>query len=228
MSEIKFGAEVYTWFMNGHGKAYNNKLGHMIDVTAKAGFLGIEPMVLEPYDDYWLGDFKNPLVLKESLDRAGIELAALSLACKWDAEEETESERLCADWTIEMLGLFPKAMLMTVPLPDGRHQLQQRRLNLVNNVNRVSRRAAEVGIRCSFHPNSPPASLVRTQDDYDVVINSLDPKVTGWTPDVGHIVRGGMDILETMNKWQHLINHVHYKDYSANGAEPWHTPRRGY
>lgn len=221
VSKMKFGAEVYTWFMDGHGAAYNNKLGHMIDVTAKAGFKGIEPMVLEPHESYWLGDYKDPLKLKDALDEAGIELAALSLVCKWDVEEETESERACADWTIEMLKQFPEASLGTVPLPDGRHHLQQRRLNLVNNVNRVSRRAAEAGIKCSFHPNSPPSSLVRTQDDYDVVINSLDPTVTGWTPDVGHIVRGGMDIIETMMKWQHLINHIHYKDYSGNGVEPW-------
>ena len=47
---MKFGAEVYTWFMDGQGEAYNNKLGHMIDITAKAGFKGIEPMVLEPHE----------------------------------------------------------------------------------------------------------------------------------------------------------------------------------
>lgn len=221
MSEIKFGAEVYTWFMDGYGEGNKNKLGHMASIAGKAGFKGIEPMVLEPYDDYWMGDFKDPAKLKDALDEAGIELAALALICKWDGEEETESERACADWTIQMLKHFPGAALGTVPLPGGRHNLQQRRLNLVNNVNRVSRRAAEAGLTCSFHPNSPPSSIVRTQDDYDVVLNSLDPSVTGWTPDVGHIIRGGMDIIGTMTKWQHLINHIHYKDFSGNGAEPW-------
>lgn len=221
MSDIKFGSEVYTWFMDGYGEGNNNQLGRMIKTVSKAGFKGIEPMVLEPYDTYWMGDWKDPVKLKADLDEAGIELAALALICSWDQEEETESERACADWTIETLKLFPGAALGTVPLPGGRHNLQQRRLNLVNNVNRVSRRAAEAGLACSFHPNSPPGSLVRTQEDYDVVLNSLDPSVTGWTPDVGHIVRGGMDVIETMTKWQHLINHVHYKDFSGNGAEPW-------
>ncbi|MFC4991378.1 sugar phosphate isomerase/epimerase family protein [Rubritalea tangerina] len=221
MSDIKFGAEVYTWFMDGYGDGNANKLDHMAKVVKKGGFKGIEPMVLEPYDTYWLGDFKDPAKLKDALDEAGVELAALALICAWDQEEETESERACADWTIETLKLFPGAALGTVPLPGGRHNLQQRRLNLVNNVNHVSRRAAEAGLNCSFHPNSPPGSLVRTQEDYDVVLNSLDPSVTGWTPDVGHIVRGGMDIIDTMTKWQHLINHVHYKDFSGNGPEPW-------
>jgi len=218
---IKFGSEVYTWFMDGYGEGNDNKLPHMAKIIGEAGFAGIEPMVLEPYDTYWLGDCKDPQTLKDALDEAGIELAALALICKWDEEEETESERIAADWTIETLKLFPGAALGTVPLPDGRHNLQQRRVNLVNNVNRVSKRAAEAGLKCSFHPNSPPPSLVRTQDDYDVVLNSLDPNVTGWTPDVGHIARGGMDVIDTMTKWGHLVNHIHYKDFSGNGPEPW-------
>ncbi|MBJ6941985.1 sugar phosphate isomerase/epimerase family protein, partial [Vibrio cholerae] len=83
------------------------------------------------------------------------------------------------------------------------------------NINAVSQRAHDAGLVCSYHPNSPPASLVRTQEGYDVVLSSLDPKVTGWTPDVGHIIRGGMDVIATLNKWQHLVNHIHYKDYSG-------------
>ena len=112
-------------------------------------------------------------------------------------------------------------MLGTVTLPSGRHDLQKRRLNVARNINRVSQRGVDAGLVCSYHPNSPPASLVRTQYDYDVVLSSLDPSVTGWTPDVGHIIRGGMDVIETMNKWQHLVNHIHFKDYSGNGPEPW-------
>ena len=51
MSNIKFGAQVYTWFMDGYGEGNINKLGHMAKIAGEAGFKGIEPMVLEPYDD---------------------------------------------------------------------------------------------------------------------------------------------------------------------------------
>ena len=47
MANIRFGSQVYTWFMQGTGKAYDNKLDHMIKVAAEAGFQSIEPMVLE-------------------------------------------------------------------------------------------------------------------------------------------------------------------------------------
>ena len=51
---IKFGSEVYTWFMDGYGEGNDNKLPHMAKIIGEAGFSGIEPMVLEPYDTYWL------------------------------------------------------------------------------------------------------------------------------------------------------------------------------
>ena len=218
---IQFSSQVYTWFMQGSGEGYANKLDHMIAKCAEVGFAGIEPMVLTPADNYWLGDLKDPQALKDCLDEHGVQLIAFSLVCGWDNPEETAEEKAATDYAIEALKLFPGAKLGTVPLPSNRKHLQQRRLNLATNLNRVSQRAADAGLECSFHPNSPPHSIVRTQEDYDVVLNSLNPEVTGWTPDVGHIIRGGMDILGTMRKWQHLINHIHYKDFSGNGPEPW-------
>ncbi len=227
MANIRFGSQVYTWFMQGTGKGYNNKLDHMIAVAAKAGFTGIEPMVLEISESalgcgkYWLGDFCDPIRMKDALDTHGMQLCGLSLVCSWDGDEETPAERAAADFTIDFLKHFPGALMGTVTLPSGRHDLHRRRLNVARNLNTVSKRGADAGLVCSYHPNSPPASLVRTQEDYDVVLNSLDPSVTGWTPDVGHIIRGGMDVIATLNKWQHLVNHIHYKDFSGNGPEPW-------
>jgi sugar phosphate isomerase/epimerase len=160
--------------------------------------------------------------MKDTLQKYNMKLAGLALVCAWDGETEAPNEREAADFTINYLKHFPGAMLGTVTLPSGRKDnLQKRRLNIAKNVNAVSQRAHDAGLVCSYHPNSPPASLVRTQEDYDVVLSSLDPKVTGWTPDVGHIIRGGMDVIATLNKWQHLVNHIHYKDFSGNGAEPW-------
>ena len=221
MAHITFGSEVYTWFMQEKGTAYDNKLDHMIKVAAESGFTSIEPMVLTPLPNYWLGSFKDPSRLKDALATHKMTLAGLALVCGWNDEKETAEERQAADYAIATLKQFPGAKLGTVPLPSNRQNLHERRMNLARNVNAVSRRAVDQGIACSFHPNSPPPSVVRTQDDYDVVLNSIDPAVTGWTPDVGHIARGGMDVIATMNKWAHLVNHIHFKDFSGNGPEPW-------
>lgn len=206
---FQFGAEVYTWFMHNDGKTHAGRLGHMIEVASRAGFEGIEPM------HFWMGDLSDPGRLEAKLRQENLELAAIALILEWNDPEETEKERREADQVIELLKRFPGAMLCTVQMPTGRHDLEARREHLISNVNTVSRRAAGQGISCSFHPNSPEISINRTEEDYQVILEGLDSEVTGWTPDVGHIINGGMDPLEKMKEYASLINHVHYKDWDG-------------
>ena len=207
---FRFGSEVYTWFMSGNGETHRGRLGHMIEVIAQAGFSGIQPIFT------WMGELVDPDRLEAKLKEQGIELAAVALALEWNGAEETHNERLIANNAISLLERFPGAVLNTVQIPTGRHDLETRRRSLVNIVNAVSARAKDKGVPCSFHPNSPHTSIIRTEEDYKVVLESLDTTVTGWTPDVGHIINGGMDPLEKMKEYASLINHVHYKDWDGN------------
>lgn len=207
---FRFGAEVYTWFMQEEGRAYANRLDHMIRVAAEAGFAGIEPV------HSWMGDLSDPARLEDELREAGMALAAVALVLEWNGPEETEAERRQADETIRLLQRFPGALLCTVQLPTGRHDLAVRQKNLVSNVNAASRRAADAGVVATFHPNSPHTSIQRTEEDYRIVLENLDASVTGWTPDVGHIANGGMDPLAKMQEYESLINHVHYKDWDGD------------
>jgi len=207
---FRFGSEVYTWFMSGNGQTHQGRLGHMIDIIARAGFTGIQPIFT------WMGDLVDADCLEAKLKEQGIELAALALALEWNGTEETSQERIIADNAIALLERFPGAMLNTVQIPTGRHDLVQRRRNLVNIVNTVSARAVAKGVPCSYHPNSPHTSIIRTEEDYKVVLEGLDATVTGWTPDVGHIINGDMDPLTKMKEYVLLINHVHYKDWNGN------------
>ena len=207
---MKFGNECYTWFMKGSGAFWENQLAHMIEVTAKAGMTGIEPIFS------WMGDLADADKLEASLDQHGIELAAIAFVQDWNYPEETAEEKEAAERAIQLLKRFPSAVFCTVQMPTGRHDLEQRRDNLVANVNAVSRRAADAGLTCSFHPNSPETSINRTEEDYSAIIERLDSSVTGWTPDVGHIINGGMDPLTKMKEYAELINHVHYKDWDGN------------
>lgn len=205
----RFGAEVYTWFMKESGRAHANRLGHMIDVVAQAGFRGIEPM------HFWMGGLRDPGRLAEALQAHAIELAGISLVLDWNHAGETADERREADSTLDLLARFPGAVLGLVQMPTSRDDLAARRLRLVDNLNAVARRAAERGIPASYHPNSPHTSIARTAEDYEVLLNGIDRRVLGWMPDVGHIANGGMDPLATLQRYAELINHVHYKDWDG-------------
>ena len=207
---FRFGAEVYTWFMSGNGETHKGQLSHMIDIIADAGFTGIQPIFT------WMGPLSDPKLLADKLSQRNIDLAAVALALDWNGSSETDEEKRIADDAITMLEQFPNSVLCTVQIPTGRHDLENRRKNLVNIVNTVSKRAADRGVVSSFHPNSPHSSTTRTEEDYKVILESLDASVTGWCPDVGHIINAGMDPLAKMKEYQSLINHVHYKDWDGN------------
>lgn len=207
---MQFGSEVYTWFMKENGRANSNRLGHMIDVIAQAGFAGIQPIFS------WMGDLSDPARLSERLSASGLKLSAMSFVLDWNHAGETEEEVRQADSVMNLLAHFPGALLCVVQMPKGRFDLETRRKRLAENLNAVARRASDRGIVTTFHPNSPETSIARTKEDYDVLLNSLDANVMGWTPDVGHIINGGMDPLEIMQQYKELINHVHYKDWDGN------------
>jgi inosose dehydratase len=207
---IRFGSEVYTWFMKESGRANVNRLDHMIEIIARAGFKGVQPIYS------WMGDLSDPARLADSMKRRGIVLSAMSFVLDWNHEGETEDELREANSVMDFLSRFPGALLCVVQMPRGRFDLEVRRKRLAGNLNALARRAADRGIVTTFHPNSPESSIARTREDYEVLLNGLDSKVIGWTPDVGHIINGGMDPLETMKQYADLINHIHYKDWDGN------------
>lgn len=210
MSNIKIGCETYTWQMPG--EQYKGKLDHIMGIASKAGFTGIEP------ETSFFGDLADPVKMKETLDRHGLELAVLCHVEDWKNPRETAQERANADRWIDFLAHFPDTIYLLVQMPGkDRSDLVERQQNLLKCVNAVAGRATDRGIVCSYHPNSPMGSVYRTEEDYKILLNGLDRRSIGYTPDVGHIAKGGMDPLAIMTQYREQINLVHYKDMFADG-----------
>lgn len=212
MRQIKFGCQFYTWQMSGG--QYIGKLPHILHVVDSAGFAGIEPetCMLGPYYD-------DPTALKEILTQHSLQLGAIAFVCDWSGTGETEEERREAERVFSYIKSFPDAHLVLCQMPGkDRTDLRQRQANLITCVNVVAARAADRGIACSFHPNSPPGSIFRIREDYRVLFDGLDSRVVGFAPDTGHIVKGGMDAIEIFETFRPLIKHVHFKDITASGG----------
>ena len=215
---IRFGCQAYTWQMSGR---YVGKLDHILATVQAAGLGGFETEVcmLGPYYD-------DPALLAAMLQRRGIEPAALTLALPWAGPEETPAERNEADRLLAYLGHFPGTMLVLAQLPGpDRADLPRRQRNALACFNAIGRRARERGIACAFHPNSPPGSVFRTWEDYQVLLAGLDADCVGLAPDAGHIAKGGMDVLEAFRECRPWIRHVHFKDLAPSGE--WAAMGRG-
>ena len=177
MSRIKIACETYTWQMPG--ESYKGKLDHIMGVTKKAGFAGIEP------DTSFFGDLVDPIKMKDTLQKHQLELVALCHVEDWRNARETEEEKQRAQQWIGFMAHFPDTIYLLVQMPgEDRNNLTERQQNLLSCVNSVAERAADKGIVCSYHQNSPPGSIYRTEDDYKILLNGLNNKFIGYTPDV--------------------------------------------
>lgn len=210
MSKIKLACETYTWQMPG--EQYKGKLEHIMDISAQSGFEGIEP------ETSFLQHLSDPFKMKDALAEAGLELAVLCYVEDWLSPKETDEEQQRADEWIAFMKHFPEATLLSVQMPQNdRDNLETRQQNAINCINNLSRRAADQGVKCSNHPNSPSGSIFRIASDYEVLLNGLDSEAVGYCPDIGHIAKGGMDPLSILRQYRSLINLVHYKDMFSDG-----------
>ena len=210
-SVINFGCQFYTWQMSGD--KYRGRLDHIAGVVKESGFTGIEP------ETGMLGNYYDPVRMKELLARQGLALGALTLVCDWRQPAETGGEQQAAADALAFLGHFPGTLLVLCQMPgNDREQLRQRQENAVRCIEAVTRRAAVKGIVCAFHPNSPPGSVFRTGEDYTFLLDELFRRQIGFAPDSGHILRGEMDVYSLFESAASIIRHVHFKDIDARHA----------
>ena len=205
---VRFASQTYSWQMSGR---WSGRLGEISNVVGQSGFEGLEPEVC------MMDGFGTSESLTDLVEKNNLQLAAIALVLDWRGEEETEDERREADRVIDLMRVSVDGRLVLVQRPAGpgadRAGAQDR---LVACMSAVAHRAADKGVVATFHPNSPAASIVRTEADYDRVLPKL-PAALGWTPDTGHLAAGGMAPLDMIHRYRDLVNHIHLKDVDAAG-----------
>jgi inosose dehydratase len=217
-SKIRFSCQTYAWQMSG--VTYTGQLPRFVEVASDAGFAGLEA---EPF---MLGEYSDIARAHAVIDPSPLELSSVAFVGGWRSQRETDAEREAADHFIRYVSSFPGALLLLVQAPGAdRDNLRERQENAMACVTAIGERAAAAGVRTSFHANSPAGSVFRTRDDYEVLLSWLDRGEVGFTPDAGHLARGGMDPLEVIRTYISRVDHVHLKDYSP--AVGWQLTGQG-
>ena len=215
---IEMGCETYTWLMPG---PEHHDLKHIMTVVGEAGFAGIEPIHINAAQEQFLNGLHTVEAMSEHLTKNNIKLFSLALVLDWLNPEETPEEKAEADLMIELCSNFPGCVLMPCQMPTSRpedpEELKVRQDNMIACVHAVCERAKAKGVECSYHPNSPDTSVWRTTADYERLLPMLDPNLCGWTPDLGHMAKGGVDIMTFIRKFRPIINHLHFKDMYDDG-----------
>jgi len=207
---IGFACQTYSWQMAL--ERYRGQFDTVASEVSAAGFRAIEPEVV------MLGEFFEAPRLHELLAEKDLQLAAITLVAAWERDEETSVEREIADATIELVRTFPGTKLNLCQDAGGsREGLQAKQEACLLCLGAIARRAAMKGVKATFHPNSPETSKFRTKSDYEFLLSNF-PSQLGFTPDLGHIAKGGMDPLEIVKRFRDIVEHVHVKDMDAVGV----------
>lgn len=84
---------------------------------------------------------------------------------------------------------------------------------LAEGLNRLGERAAEKGMRLTYHHHM--GTGVQTASEIDRLMESTETDKLGLLYDTGHLVFSGEDYLGVLKKWVGRIRHVHLKDVRA-------------
>lgn len=210
---LKVGCQTFTWEMLGN--RWSGGPDDLLDAIAGAGYAGIE------ITDTMIGDyFGRPAAFASALKSHGLTLVAF--ACGSDSGF-TEPSALAGDLAsvdraLEFVAEFPAALLSygsaTIMSPGP---LDDKFKVAADFYNGAGERGKRAGVRVALHPSSHHNTLLGTRADYDRIMALTDPALIGWVPDTGHILRGRMDILDTIRTYLGRVRYLHLKDVDANG-----------
>jgi inosose dehydratase len=88
---------------------------------------------------------------------------------------------------------------------------------LADGLNRLGERAAEKGMRLTYHHHM--GTGVQTAGEIDRLMETTDPDKLGLLYDTGHLVFSGDDHMAVLKKWMKRIRHVHLKDVRSEVRE---------
>lgn len=208
MTGVNISCQTFSWQMSL--ETYRGRIGHIASIAKKAGFAFLEPEIV------LLGDLSSAELIRREIEPHGIRIPSLVIAEEWAAPEESAGERERTDQALDLAEALGATQVVVVQKSDGRHDLAERQRGLMTCFDAIAVRAADRGIGVSFHPNSLDTSLFIDAADYDVLEQIL-PERVGFAPDLGHVARGGMDVVETVTRFRERIVHLHVKDMFANG-----------
>jgi sugar phosphate isomerase/epimerase len=221
MGKISVGCQTYTWEMLG--KEWKGTIEDMLAAIAAAGYQGVE------ITNTMLGPMiKAPDTFQKLLQSYRLAFPSLGFVPRESfTDEKCRGDELQrAKEGIDFVSRFPGCRLDLAggSAPD-REKLKQRFATMCAFYNEVGVSAQRKGVSVDVHPHSHHGSIIETAEEYEQLMTMTDPKLVGWCPDTGHIVRGGLDLLGTLRKYSVRIRNIHLKD--ADEAGKWRPLGQG-
>lgn len=193
------------------------KYSQVLDEIAATGYTGIElgPWGYLPTD---------PAVLREALDRRGLQLLSSFVPVKLvDPAGHTEAEAFALKVGALLAALGARYVVLADDngtVPDLVKQAGKRSGTVLNSaqwdivgqgVNRIARKIKDqLGLETVFHHHS--AGHIETPDEVRELFKRTDPDLVGLCLDTGHWHFGGGDAVACVKEFGERVRYLHLKD----------------
>lgn len=211
MTNIRIACQTYTWEMLGD--EWRGTVDNLLDWIADAGYDGIE------ITNSMIGEYRHrPNDFAAELERRGLKLAAFAYATEGFTQPERHDEDLAgAQKAIEFARHFPELRVaLGGAAHPNREDAREKLDRAIRFYNEVGSRGRDAGVSVNVHPHSHHGSLLESAEEYEYLLNSLNPECVSFGPDTGHIVRGGQDLMTCLRTHLPRITHLHFKDATAD------------
>jgi inosose dehydratase len=207
---IRWGQGAWMWAVKHRPGTL--RITEMLDEIKAAGYTGVEGIfdkaTLAANNNMTLDYYKEELD-KRDLVTTGSYLGDLNFHVRgeWDAIGElgrnfiNRMQRVGGD--VLILGPPP------IRMEDGPEKREAFR-NMAECFNEAGKWCADRGIKVGLHPHAN--QLVMTAEEIDMIFENTDPRYFHMIPDVGHLMLGGCDPLQVMEKYKERIVYMHIKD----------------
>ena len=210
---LRIGCQTYTWEMLG--EAWQGNADDLLTAIGGAGYAGIE------ITDRMIGKYGGrPKDFAAALKAHGLDLIAFAWASASGFTESGafDNDLAAAEKVMDFVAHFPGAILSlgsaTIVSPGTRESKFAAAAKIYNAIGDLGLRR---GVTVAFHPSSHHNTLLGDSADYERIMALTDADVIGWVPDTGHILRGGMDMLGTLQAYLGRVRYLHLKDVDASG-----------
>ncbi len=208
---MRIGCQTYTWEMLGGD--WRGTPDDILDAAAAAGYSGVE------FSNAMIGDYwARPADFEQALRQRGLACAAFAYATTGFTDPAQYEEDLAgAARALSFAAHFGIVLGLGGPSSSDRDDYDAKLAQACRLYAEVARRGREMGVAVAVHPHSHHTSLVLTGDEYDRLLGATEGSGLMFNPDTGHMLRGGLDILDCLKRHRDRIAHVHTKDVSSDG-----------